>query len=474
MIWSVAWKNIWRNKTRSLIILVAISLGLLAGIFSVGFMMGMVEQRISNSIHNELSHVQIHNPEFLKNDEIDFTIKHADDVISTINSYQEVKAVAKRIKINAMANTSGNNVGVTVYGVHPEQEEAVFDISENIIEESGSYLNGDSKNKIVIGEELAEQLNIIQFKITDETLKELPEAEVPEKVVAELDSLKDELFRSENDFEDALVQLLGKNKKQKFYSRIKEHSKVYRSRSKIVLTMQDADGNLTGGAFRIAGIYSISNSAYETMNAFVRFDDLARITNIDSSKVHEIGVLLNEREQAPQVVQKLKSEFPEHSVRIWKEIQPDLAVTTQYVEISYYIIIIFILLALGFGIVNTMLMAVLERIKELGMLMAIGMNRKRVFLMIMLETVYLTLSGALVGMILGYLLIEITGSVGIDLSMYAEGFSAIGYSTLIYPEITFAFFIGVAGLVIATGILSSVYPAIKALKLNPVEATRTE
>jgi ABC-type antimicrobial peptide transport system permease subunit len=58
--------------------------------------------------------------------------------------------------------------------------------------------------------------------------------------------------------------------------------------------------------------------------------------------------------------------------------------------------------------------------------------------------------------------------------MYAEGFSAIGYSTLIYPEITFAFFIGVAGLVIATGMLSSVYPAIKALKLNPVEATRTE
>ena len=474
MIWSVAWKNIWRNKTRSLVILVAISLGLLAGIFSVGFMMGMVEQRINNSIHNELSHIQIHNPEFLKNDEIDFTIKNAGEISNTVNNYPEVKAVAKRLKINAMANTSGNNVGVTVYGVHPEQEKAVFEIAENIIEESGSYLNGDSKNKIVIGEKLAEQLNIIQFKITDETLNQLPDREVPEKVVNELDSLKDELFRSENDFEDALVQVLGKNKKQKFYSRIKEHSKVYNSRSKIVLTMQDAQGNLTGGAFRINGIYSISNSAYETMNVFVRFDDLARITNMDSSKVHEIGILLNEREQAPQVVQKLKNKFPDKSVRIWKEIQPDLAVTTQYVEISYYIIIIFILLALGFGIVNTMLMAVLERIKELGMLMAIGMNRKRVFLMIMLETVYLTLTGAVVGMILGYLLIEITGSVGIDLSMYAEGFSAIGYSTLIYPEITFAFFIGVAGLVVATGMLSSVYPAIKALKLNPVEATRTE
>ncbi|MFW5773254.1 MAG: ABC transporter permease, partial [Tangfeifania sp.] len=266
MIWSVAWKNIWRNKTRSLVILVAIMLGLLAGIFSVGFMMGMVEQRIKSSVHNELSHIQIHNPEFLKNDEIDFSIKNAGEVINTLKNYPEVKALATRIKINAMAQTSGNNAGVTIYGVHPEQENAVFDIPENIIEESGSYLNGNSKNKIVIGEELAERLNIIQFKITEKTLTELTGKKVPEKVINELDSLKDELFRSENNFEDALIKLLGENRKQKFYSRIKEHAKVYSSRSKIVLTMQDAQGNLTGGAFRIAGIFSISNSAYEAMN----------------------------------------------------------------------------------------------------------------------------------------------------------------------------------------------------------------
>ena len=126
MIWSVAWKNIWRNKTRSLVILVAIMLGLLAGIFSVGFMMGMVEQRIQSAISNEVSHIQVHNPEFLRNDEINYTLENADDVVKTVQSYPEVKAVAKRLKINAMANTSGNNVGVTVYGIHPEQEKEVL------------------------------------------------------------------------------------------------------------------------------------------------------------------------------------------------------------------------------------------------------------------------------------------------------------------------------------------------------------
>jgi ABC-type lipoprotein release transport system permease subunit len=474
MIWSVAWKNIWRNKTRSLVILVAISLGLLAGIFSVGFMMGMVEERIQNSIDNEVSHIQVHNPEYLRNDEMEYTIENAEKLAQKVQTYSQVKAVASRIKINAMANTSGNNMGVTVFGVHPAQEKNVFNLHENIIAESGGYFNGETKNQVIIGEKLAEKLNVSQFEISDKTLSELKNEKVDKQIIHQLDSLKGKLFRSENDFKKAVNRVHGNRVSQKIYERIKEQSKVFRSRSKIVLTMQDANGNLTGGAFRIAGIYSISNSAYETANVFVRFDDLARLTNLNSESVHEIAILLNERNEAPQVMQKLKNDFPGMSVRLWKEIQPDLAVTTQYIEISYYVIIIFILLALGFGIVNTMLMAVLERIRELGMLMAIGMNRKRVFLMIMLETVYLTLTGAVVGMILGYLLIEITGSVGIDLSMYAEGFSAIGYSTLIYPEITFRFFAGVTALVAATGIFSSVYPAIKALKLNPVEATRTE
>jgi ABC-type antimicrobial peptide transport system permease subunit len=71
-------------------------------------------------------------------------------------------------------------------------------------------------------------------------------------------------------------------------------------------------------------------------------------------------------------------------------------------------------------------------------------------------------------------LILITANTGIDLTAYAEGFQALGYSAVIFPQINMKFFLGVTGMVVATGIVSSVYPAIKALKLNPVEATRTE
>ncbi len=474
MILSISWKNIWRNKTRSLVILIAITLGLLAGVFSVGVMMGMVEQRVESAIHNEVSHVQIHHPKFLENDEMEFTINEPEELLKALQNKDEVAAVSDRLKVNAMANTSGNSSGVTILGVHPEAERQVTDIDNSIIRNTGSFFEDGRSNQIVIGEKLAEKLNMIHYKITDETITHLRETDVDDEILDSLSFLKNETFRSEEDFVEALTNQLGEKRVTKYERLIKNHSEDFRTRSKIVLTFQDTEGNLTGGAFRVAGIFHIDNSVFEERMVFVQYDDLARIAGFSDDAVHEIAVLANERAQSSSIASMINESFPDVQARIWTEIQPDLALTTEYIELSYYIIIIFILLALAFGIINTMLMAVLERIKELGMLMAIGMNKMRVFGMIMLETVYLTLTGAILGMAIGQGLIQFYGKKGIDLSMYAEGFEAIGYGAFIYPEITLRFYFGVTLLVVATGIISSIYPAMKALRLNPVEATRIE
>jgi ABC-type antimicrobial peptide transport system permease subunit len=147
---------------------------------------------------------------------------------------------------------------------------------------------------------------------------------------------------------------------------------------------------------------------------------------------------------------------------------------TDMVAQFYLVFGLIILAALAFGIINTMLMVVLERTRELGMLTAIGMNKRRVFSMIMLESVFLSLVGGIAGMVLSYLMILTTSKTGIDLSQYAEGFGALGYSAQVFPEITPGFFGIVTILIIITGVLSSIYPALKALKLDPAEAIRSE
>jgi len=142
--------------------------------------------------------------------------------------------------------------------------------------------------------------------------------------------------------------------------------------------------------------------------------------------------------------------------------------------IYYFIFIGIVMFALAFGIINTMMMTILERTKELGMLMAIGMNRRRIFSMIMLETIFLTFVGSLAGMISGWIIVESLGRTGIHFSSWGEGFEAIGFAAIVYPVVTPYFFMLITVMVIVTAIISSVWPARKALKLDPAEAIRAE
>ena len=109
------------------------------------------------------------------------------------------------------------------------------------------------------------------------------------------------------------------------------------------------------------------------------------------------------------------------------------------------------------------------------MLMAVGMSKIKVFNMIILESVLLCLTGAVAGMAIGAVVIEIFNKRGIDLSAYAEqGMEAWGFSAVMYPSLSWSYYLIVAALVVITGIAASAYPAWKALKLNPIDALRTE
>ena len=95
-------------------------------------------------------------------------------------------------------------------------------------------------------------------------------------------------------------------------------------------------------------------------------------------------------------------------------------------------------------------------------------------MMIMLESVYLSLTGGIVGMLMGVGAITITSRSGINLSRLAAGFEKIGYNPMLFPSLDLQFFLVLIVMVVATGILASVYPAIKALRQNPAEAIRHE
>jgi ABC-type lipoprotein release transport system permease subunit len=474
MIKSLAWKNIWRNRNRSLVVVVAVTLGIISGVLLVGIMKGWVEQRLHDAIYNEVSHMQIHNSEYIKNEEIDFTVVSIPEIELAIESVEGVSGWVKRTKMIAMANTPWATTGVIIYGIDPEKEMHVTEIFKKIVPGAGEYLDTKNPGDILISDKSAEILKLKQFIITSQVMDNLREEKVPEAILNRLSSMKDIRFRSPKDFKEALRNEFTKKELDRYGFLIVENALDYRIRNKVQITISDESGTPVQGTFRVCGIFKTTNTGFDQVSVFVDAEELALLYGGDDVLIHEFAILLDKINEAGNVKEILAGISPGNSVRTWKELAPDAAMMNDYMIMYYFIFIGIIMLALAFGIINTMLMAILERTRELGMLMAIGMNRKRIFSMIMLETILLTLVGAVGGMLAGWGIVTVLGKTGIHFSGWGEGFEAMGFAARVFPVITPDFFLFTTVLVIVTAIISSVWPARKALKLNPVEALRTE
>ena len=243
-------------------------------------------------------------------------------------------------------------------------------------------------------------------------------------------------------------------------------------KSKVVITFQDEFNELTSLLYRVEGIFKSGNSRYDESNVFVK--NISITKNLPSfSGIHEIPILLTDIELRSSVKKDLIQLSQNNIVETWDDISKDLAYANEMLAAVLYIFMMIILTGLSFGIVNTMLMAILERKKEIGMLMSIGMNRYKIFLMICFETTFLSMIALPFGLISSYLIVEYYSVVGIDLSIVEAGLENFGVGTRLYLKVPQEQYVVVAIMVFMISIISSIFPSLRALKINPVEATKT-
>ncbi len=242
--------------------------------------------------------------------------------------------------------------------------------------------------------------------------------------------------------------------------------------SKIIVQGQALNGDIAGAAFRIVGLFNTVNSAFDKTAMFAQRDDVDRIFGMEGT-IHQIIILADSYEIVATTADTLQTEFASLDVSPWKKLSPELGM---YSDTSSYYLLIFlgiILVALAFSITNTMLMAVIERIREFGVIKALGMSHGKIFAMILLETVLLTLLGCIGGMITGWATVAIVNRTGLNLAGVSEGLEAFGMATVIRPELPWSTYPQLILLTGLTAIIAAIYPAIKAIRLNPTEAIRT-
>jgi ABC-type lipoprotein release transport system permease subunit len=403
MIIKIAFKNIWRNSLRSWTVIIAITLGIFGGLAVISTATGLSKMRQNNAIDTYISHIQIHDTNYLQYARINDTIFQKEELISFIKLSKFTSGLSTRIKAESFIQSAGGTSGVILNGIIPSNEKNVTGIYKKL--DQGNYLkNYKRKPPIIISKILSTKLNA---KIN----------------------------------------------------------------TTIQCTFLNAQGESAVCLFKVVDIYNTNNSLYDEVNAFVKMEDLKEYSQL--SGIHEIAIKIENESNVESFRSKLIQQFPNHQIDSWRGIAPELGYADKMMNLILIIFLIIIMLALAFGIINTMLMAVLERKKELGMLLSIGMNKRKVFWMIIWESIFLALISGPLGLLSSYLAITTFANHGIDLSFAAKGLKSIGIESTIYPYVENRFYYIISFLVILTAILSSIYPAMRALKLNPSETLRT-
>jgi ABC-type lipoprotein release transport system permease subunit len=405
---SMAWRNIWRSPWRSGVVVGAMALGVWAGIFMMGLAQGVNDTRTANALDDYIGHAQITDSSFIDNQEVQALIADPQAWTSALDAHPEVESWSERLLITAVMQSGAASAPVQVLAVDPEREAQVFKAPRRMHE--GSF---DSTG-ITLGLKLAEQLGV---------------------------GLGD----------------------------------------RVVLTFQDLKGEIHSSLYQVSGIYDGISNLVEGIQVYVPIAELAPelLGTADSLSqpmvAHQIHFRVRNLDSLDQTVGELTAAVmnPGSSVlRTWRGISPDLRYADEVLAQSLLLFMAVILFAMAFGILNTMLMAILERTRELGMLMAIGMTRRKVLRLVVLETLLLSFAGMPVGLLLGHLTIAATSRTGISLAGVEKGMAELGLQSTIYPVPVPEYFLPVALLVAVLGLLSSLYPARKALKLNPIESMR--
>jgi ABC-type lipoprotein release transport system permease subunit len=245
--------------------------------------------------------------------------------------------------------------------------------------------------------------------------------------------------------------------------------------SEVAIVTQAADGSLGNDLFLVSGILHTGLSYLDRSLAVLYLEDLQELLALGSDEVHEIAVRIGDPMAADAFAARLNASenWPANTVaQSWGDLAPQLRDYLGLAQGMYGFIILIIALFTATGVLNTMMMAVFERSREIGLVSALGMRPLLIVSSILLESLFLGILGLIGGFVLGAWGMSYLTTQGLDLRRWMGEVSMLG--TRMDPILKASWgwdyvFWSAAGLLLAT-LLAALFPAVKAARLNPVQA----
>ena len=238
---------------------------------------------------------------------------------------------------------------------------------------------------------------------------------------------------------------------------------------RVVVMSQDPDNNIADRGFRIVGIYRAKLASLEETYIYAGRDTVQKMLKL-GDKVSEIAITGEDYRHVdswyPRISQAAGNDV---ETLPWYEVDTYLGSMLAMMDGFVLVWIIIVFLALSFGLVNTLVMAVFERVREIGLMQALGMRPSTILYQILMESLLLLLIGLILGNVIAVSTVMPLQD-GIDISIVAEGMEMMGSSSMLYPALKLNDMIMANMIVIVLGLLTSILPAWRAASYDPIEA----
>ena len=242
----------------------------------------------------------------------------------------------------------------------------------------------------------------------------------------------------------------------------------------IVLLTQGADGSMGNDLYTVGGIFETASPDIDRMFIYMSLGSASDLLSTYGG-VNEIALSIEdpgEGDKISNIVAKEIGDSKKYEVLPWSKILPGVSQMVLFFDGAIYIFYFIIFGIAAFGISNTLIMSIFERIHEIGVMMAIGTKPLRVFVQTAVESVIMGLVGGILGCILGFLVSLPFMVYGLNVNIWAGARAFIAFSPIIYFKLNLGdFVLGMSFVLIVTA-LASIYPAFKASKLKPADAIR--
>jgi ABC-type lipoprotein release transport system permease subunit len=238
---------------------------------------------------------------------------------------------------------------------------------------------------------------------------------------------------------------------------------------RVVVMSQDQANEIADRGFRIVGVFDSKLDQYEEGFVFAGEGTLQDLLGVDEA-ISEVAILGTDYRDVDGLTQRVAlAAGDDVEVLPWNELDSYLGSMLAVMDGFVLVWIVVVFLALSFGLVNTLVMAVFERVREIGLMLALGMTPRNILMQIILESALLLTIGLAIGNLLAWVTIEPLKS-GIDLSIVGEGMEWFGASSVLYPALYVKDMVLASVIVLLLGFLASLSPAWRASRYDPVEA----